>query len=71
MRRYIYHPQIYILTTVQHSKFNKEERKYIMKQSLNLTSLQESPNINNFKCMYKSQNMFFFITKEPQCSINP
>ena len=58
------------MTTVQQSKFNKEEKKFILRQALALTNMQESLNICKIEYMYKSNNMFFFIAKEPTCMIS-
>jgi hypothetical protein len=69
-RQISYFPEIYTLTTVQQSKFNKEEKKFILRQALALTNLQESINISKIEYMYKSANMFFFISKEPTCMVS-
>ena len=69
-RLFQYYPEIYTLTTVQQSKFNKEEKKFILRQALALTNMQESLNISKIEYMYKSNNMFFFIAKEPTCMIS-
>ena len=58
------------MTTVQQSKFNKEEKKFILRQALALTNMQESLNISKIEYMYKTANLYFYITKEPVCSIN-
>lgn len=50
---------------MQQSKFNKDEKKFILRQALSLTNLQESINVSKIDYMYKSNNMFFFISKEP------
>ena len=55
---------------MQQSKFNKEEKKYILRQALALTNLQESINVSKIEYMYKSTNMFFFIAKEPTCMVS-
>ncbi len=65
-----YFPEIYKLTTVQQSKFNKDEKKFILKQALALTNLSESINVSKIEYMYKSTNMFFFIAKEPTCTVS-
>jgi len=41
-----------------------------MQQALNLTNLTESLNVSKMDWMYKSANMFFFITKEPTCMVS-
>ena len=41
-----------------------------MQQALNLTNLNESLNVSKMDWMYKSANMFFFITKEPMCMVS-
>lgn len=61
---------MYTLTTVQQSKFSKEEKKFILKQALTLCNIPESDNIGKIEYMYKSNNMFFFIAKEPNCTIS-
>jgi hypothetical protein len=70
MGQFNYFPEIYTLTTVQQSKFNKEEKKFILRQALALTNLQESINVSKIDYMYKSANMYFFITKEPMCMVS-
>ena len=58
------------MATVQQSKFNKDEKKFILRQALALTNLQESINVSKIEYMYKSTNMFFFIAKEPTCMVS-
>lgn len=41
-----------------------------MRQALALTKMQESINLSKIEFMYKSQNMFFFIAKEPTCMVS-
>jgi len=65
-----YFPEIYTMATVQQSKFNKDEKKFILRQALALTNLQESINVSKIEYMYKSTNMFFFIAKEPTCMVS-
>lgn len=60
----------YFLITVQKSKFSKEETKFYLKQTKKLIDLAEFTNVSRIHYMSKSQNMFFYITKEPQCLIN-
>ena len=66
----IYTPHIYTLNTVQQSKYNKEEKKFILREALALMKLQESASVSKMEYMYKTANTFFYITKEPICSIN-
>ena len=66
----IYKPHIYTLNTVQQSKYNKEEKKFILRQALALLKLQDSASVSKMEYMYKTNNMYFYITKEPDCSIN-
>ena len=41
-----------------------------MRQALALTNMHESTNISKIEYMYKSNNMFFFIAKEPNCLVS-
>ena len=41
-----------------------------MRQALALTKMQESINLSKIEFMFKSQNMFFFIAKEPTCMVS-
>ena len=66
----MYKPHIYTLNTVQSTKYNKEEKKFILRQALALLKLQDSTNVSKMEYMYKTANMYFYITKEPECSIN-
>jgi hypothetical protein len=35
-----------------------------------LTNLQESINVSKIEYMFRSTNMFFFIAKEPTCTVS-
>ena len=66
----MYKPHIYTLNTVQQSKYNKEEKKFILRQALTLMKFKESASVSKMEYMYKTANLYFYITKEPVCSIN-
>ena len=42
----------------------------MLKQALSLMNMQESINVSKIEYMYKSNNMFFFLTKEPTCLVS-
>ena len=65
-----YYPDVYTLTTMQQSKFNKEEKKFILNQALAHLNMNESLHVSKIEFTYKSQNMLFFVTKEPKCQVN-